>query len=216
MKSLEHRIGRLVLIAALAFSVSCKAAPEQPEQPKEAATQSIVFRAVKGELWSTGQLSEGKADNEFVEVVLSGKYHDPPIVAEEVDRDTASWDTPTDTVISEFYAMKNYDKQWILSNHTDEDRFEIANLISDGTAEQENQAFFAQIDKLYIISEITYGPRYALVIYALGVPSKRLVGHYEKTDAGWKITEKLANDETAAVVEAALRVGEIKPLPSGS
>lgn len=171
----------------------------------------IAFRVKKSELLVTGPLSRDKGPDEIVEVVLPALYYDPPKRAAEVDRDSAEWTTPVDAAISEFYAMKNYDVQWILSNYAVEERDPVVQTLIDTRAEAENKKFFSAIDSFYIWLQADYGPNYAFVIYGLGKPSKRLLGVYRKTSEGWKTTELLKNDETAAIVEGALRAGEIKP-----
>ncbi len=172
----------------------------------------VAFRVKKSQLLLTGPLSKDKGPDDIVEVVLPATYYDPPKRAAEVDRDSAEWTTPVDAAISEFYAMKNYDVQWILSNYSVEERDPVVQVLSDTQAEAQNKKFFSTIDSFYILLEASYGPKYAFVIYGLGKPSKRLLGVYHKTPDGWKTTELLKNDETAAIVEGALRAGEIKPL----
>lgn len=205
---LPPRLARAVPLALLVLAVAGCAGTSTPEPER----RQVAFRVKKSELLVTGPLSQDKGPDEIVEVVLPAVVHDPPLRASEVDRDSAQWTTPTDAAISEFYAMKNYDVQWILSNYAVEERDPVVRILSDTQAEEQNKAFFSQIDAFFVWIEASYGPRYAFVIYALGKPSKRLLGVYRKTADGWKATGLLENDETAGIVEAALRAGQIKPL----
>jgi len=174
----------------------------------------IVFRAPAAEV-SGATADDTGASADTVEITLEGYLYDPPLVRGPVDRDTASWDTPVDTVVSEFSALRSDDIQWILSNAVFEDRKDLGAQLLDDVARTASVEFFSRIKELRVWGQAFYRKNYpgdvhddfAFIVFSYDDSPERNVDTYKHTSEGWKTTGELDEDATAEIVRAAVASG---------
>jgi hypothetical protein len=171
---------------------------------------TILFRV---QVSSTGLqsrwLENGKRETDFVEVSLAGTLHDPPLQLAVTNRGGASWDAPVSAALSDFSAFKADDDDWILENFVSEEHGEVRDFLNNADLRELNRRLFEDKEHMYVSGEVEYRG----FVFVLAEGSEQATPRpltFEKTDEGWKRTNKLSDDQTFDIVFSALASGEYR------
>jgi len=178
-------------------------------QPPAQSQRTLVFRAKVSTLPS-GSLTEGKAPDEVIEVVLPGRVYTRPLKAEPVaKRSDADRRTPERASASDFSAMRAGDPEWIRENYREEDYPQIKGFVEEASMRKMNQGVFRGFGQKTIVARCTYKDLVLVFVQYDDARDKGMVEAYQKVQSDWKRTTTLADDETVAVLLSAFRTGEL-------
>ena len=178
-------------------------------QPPTQSQRAVVFRAKVSTLPS-GSLTEGKAPEEVIEVVLPGRVYTRPIKAEPVARrPDADRRTPERASASDFSAMRAGDPEWLRETYIEGDYPQIKTLVEDANLRKMNQRLFKGYMRKTIVARCTYKDLVLVFVQYDDARDKGMVEAYQKVQNDWKRTTALADDETVAVLLSAFRTGEL-------
>ncbi|MBI3607008.1 MAG: hypothetical protein HY207_03470 [Nitrospirae bacterium] len=179
-------------------------------QPPPSQSQRTVAFHVKVSALPSGPLTEGKAPDDVIEVVLPGRVYGTALKAEPVARrDDADRSMPEKASASDFSAFRAGDPGWLRENFADEDYSRIKGLVEDANTRKNNQALFRGYGRKTIVARCTYKEYVLLFVQYDNARDQGIVEAYQKAKSDWKRTMALANDETFVVLQSAFRAGEL-------
>ncbi len=192
----------MLLIAAALAQFSCR-----PHQDR------LAFQVKVSDLRRPANaLAKGKGPDDLVEVTLPGQLRRPPVPLPLVSRRDADWSTPERAAASVVSASLAGDVSWIAENFVRAEREKIRERLSDPAIASQTFAFFRNMGKV----EMTGWAEVQVyrVIFLIGQDEDGdatvATVTLSKTDAGWRQTNALAEDDTFEVVWTALHTGGVR------
>jgi hypothetical protein len=183
-------------------------------QPPTQSQRAVVFRAKVSTL-PTGTLTEGKAPDDVIEVVLPGRVYARPLKAEPVaGRADADRRTPEKASASDLSAMRAGDPGWIRETYLEGDYPQIKGFVEDANLRKMNQRIFRGYQQKTLVARCTYKGYVLVFVQYDDLKEKGMVEAYQKVESDWKRTTALADDETVAVLQSAFRTGELVERPT--
>jgi len=174
----------------------------------------VVFRAKVSTL-PTGTLTEGKAPDDVIEVVLPGRVYARPLKVEPVaGRADADRRTPEKASASDLSAMRAGDPGWIRETYLEGDYPQIKGFVEDANLRKMNQRIFRGYQQKTLVARCTYKGYVLVFVQYDDLKEKGMVEAYQKVESDWKRTTALADDETVAVLQSAFRMGELVERPT--
>jgi len=167
-------------------------------------SQQIVFRSQVSYL-PNNPLAAGKAQGDYVEVILPGILYDQPKEFTFVAKSEAKTNTPENAAIAFSSANKEDDKDWILETWTSEDQASISELLDDQEMRDTNRDFFNSLTSTSILGQVSYND-FAIVLarYTNADSTYTLPETFKLVDGEWMATNSLSEDPTWAVVFGAM------------
>ena len=164
----------------------------------------LTFRARVSELpLQNNPLARNKRPEDFVEIALPGRLHNPPLLVNLIQKSQADWSTPEDAIAS------------IRSANTAGDapaeRAGIRNLMADASVFKRNRDYYNTVRKAEITGSAVYGDYTIVFLREESDPGRTVMVPVTltKTASGWKQTNALSKDNTFDVVWTALRNGGV-------
>jgi hypothetical protein len=183
-------------------------------QPPTQSQRAVVFRAKVSTL-PTGTLTEGKAPDDVIEVVLPGRVYARPLKVEPVaGRADADRRTPEKASASDLSAMRAGDPGWIRETYLEGDYPQIKGFVEDANLRKMNQRIFRGYQQKTLVARCTYKGYVLVFVQYDDLKEKGMVEAYQKVESDWKRTTALADDETVAVLQSAFRMGELVERPT--
>ena len=174
---------------------------------------TVAFRIKASVLPSEATVVQGKAPEEIVEIVLSGRMYDPPIkvLPVKTKRD-ASRKTPEQASASDFSAFREADPEWLRENFAEEDYPQIQRMVEDRNMRKLNQRTYMRYGEKTILSRCTYKD-FALVFARYDdAAATGVIEIYQKVKGDWKRTNAMAKDETVGVLLTIFRQGAFEQI----
>ena len=158
----------------------------------------------------SGPLTEGKAPDDVVEVVLPGRVYERPLKVEPVARRAeADRSTPEKASASDFSAFRAGDPGWLRENFAEEEYSRIKGLVEDANTRKNNQALFGGYGRKTIVARCAYKEYVLLFVQYDDARNQGIVEAYQKAKGDWKRTMALSSDETFVVLQSAFRAGDL-------
>lgn len=204
MKNIDRAVIGVIWVISVFSGAGC----QQGTQSK--GDTELVFRTkVSDLLIQPSAFTEGKTPDDLVEVALPGRFYDPPLQGEIIQRSSVDRSTPEKSSVSDFSAFKADDAQWILENFADEDHLQIKGLLDNHDARRRNKAVFDRYETQKIFGRCEYKNYVLLLTGHDDAQEAKAIETYVKVHESWKRTNALSADETFDVIFSAVFSGEI-------